>query len=243
MRLAAHQPVYLPGLIVLSKIALADVFVAIGHVQYEKSSWQSRNRVRSGSGITYLSVPVRQAGRLQGSINETEIIGDRWRQKHLKTIYFAYRRRPYFDQYFPVLERLLSMTWRYLGELNMTLLRQLLDWYEVGTPIIDSRDLGISGQKTDLLISICRTAGADAYISSPGERSYVEPEQMRAAGICHGWQAFRHPAYPQGDDFVEHLSAIDLLFNVGSEAGAMLRSAGKFEPSTTAKLADSEHRA
>ncbi|MBL4544831.1 MAG: WbqC family protein [Oceanicaulis sp.] len=46
--MSAHQPVYLPGLILFHKIALSDVFVLLPDVQFQRHSWQQRNRVRNG---------------------------------------------------------------------------------------------------------------------------------------------------------------------------------------------------
>ena len=47
MILSAHQPVYLPGIILFGKIAISDVFMFLGHVQFSRTSWQTRNRVRN----------------------------------------------------------------------------------------------------------------------------------------------------------------------------------------------------
>ena len=53
--LSAHQPVYLPGLILFHKIALSDVFVLLPDVQFQRHSWQQRNRVRNGKDAIFLS--------------------------------------------------------------------------------------------------------------------------------------------------------------------------------------------
>ena len=62
MRLAIHQPQYMPWLGYLAKWAAADLFVFLDTVQYEKNGWQNRNRIKTRDGVRWLTVPV-QIGR------------------------------------------------------------------------------------------------------------------------------------------------------------------------------------
>lgn len=43
MRVALHQPHYLPWLGLVDKIDRSDLFVVLDHVQYERKGWQNRN--------------------------------------------------------------------------------------------------------------------------------------------------------------------------------------------------------
>ena len=63
MILSGHQPVYLPGIILFSKMALSDQFMYVGHVQFSPKSWQQRNRIALNGQEHVLSVPVRKADR------------------------------------------------------------------------------------------------------------------------------------------------------------------------------------
>ncbi|MBI3637246.1 MAG: WbqC family protein, partial [Candidatus Rokubacteria bacterium] len=47
MKVAIHQPHYLPWLGYLAKWAAADVFIVLDTVQYEKNGWQNRNRIKT----------------------------------------------------------------------------------------------------------------------------------------------------------------------------------------------------
>ena len=58
MKVAIHQPHYLPWLGYLAKWAEADVFVLLDTVQYEKNGWQNRNRIKTREGPSWLTVPV-----------------------------------------------------------------------------------------------------------------------------------------------------------------------------------------
>src|SRR5438270_6244210 len=161
--LSGHQPVYLPGIILFNKIALSDLFMFVGHCQYVKKSWHSRNRIRVEDRELWLSVPVETAGRFDQSINETRVVNDVWRRKHLGSIRQAYGSTSYFETYYPELERTLLLMHSSLSELNISLITMILRWLRITTPILDSRNFDIQHSKTDMLISMCHATGADRY--------------------------------------------------------------------------------
>ncbi len=59
MKIAIHQPHYLPWLGYFAKWAAADLFVFLDTVQFEKNGWQNRNRIKTRDGARWLTVPVR----------------------------------------------------------------------------------------------------------------------------------------------------------------------------------------
>ena len=68
---AIHQPEYLPWLGFFKKMMNSKLFILLDDVQFEKKSWQSRNRIRTVNGTTFLSVPVN--AHLDSKINEVKI--------------------------------------------------------------------------------------------------------------------------------------------------------------------------
>ena len=229
MIISAHQPVYLPGIILFNKIALSDAIVLIGHVQMERTSWQTRNRIRDNGTDKemFLSVPIRKKGRFGQSINDTEIADQFWQKKHLKSIYFTYKNRPFFDAYFERLKDLLEREWTHIADLNVALMRAVMDWLGLGARVLDSRGLSPEGEKTDMLVSLCRSIGAAGYVSNVGAQGYVEEVAFERAGIKHYWQDFGHPVYDQGAVFMPNLSIIDLLFNAGPESADIVQRCGR----------------
>lgn len=226
--LSTHQPVYLPSVMLFNKIALSDVFVFLSHVQFEGRSWQQRNRIRNGNEGIYLTVPVSKKGNRFQAIADTRIATDSdWRAKHLRGIRFAYQERPYFERYFPELEAMLSRDWHSLCDLNIALTQLILGWLEIGTTLLDSRDLHPEGKSNAMLVSLCREVGADRYVSNVGSRSYIDEALFSAAGVQHCWQDFRFPVYDQGAPFIDRLSVIDLLFNAGPAARSLVLEAGR----------------
>ena len=71
MRVAIHQPQYLPWLGYLAKWAAADLFIVLDVVQYEKNGWQNRNRIKTPEGPRWLTVPVK--ARLGTAIHDVTV--------------------------------------------------------------------------------------------------------------------------------------------------------------------------
>lgn len=225
--LSAHQPVYLPGLILFHKIALSDVFVLLPDVQFQRHSWQQRNRVRNGKDAIFLSVPVKKSGDLHRTIRQTEIANEPWRKKHLTTLKQVYGKRPHFDAYFPAIEALIEADHANLSDLNCSLIRHFCQVLELEAQVIDSAELDHEGESQDRLISLCHAAGADAYISNVGAASYVDEAGFSATGVTHYWQAFTPPEYSQGKAFLPNLSIVDALFNLGPDTAQLVRGCGE----------------
>ena len=228
MLISVHQPVYLPGIIFFNKVALSEVVVFIGNVQLEKSSWQTRNQIRDGgsNNAQYLSVPIRSKGNYGQTIDQTKINGTHWVKKHLRSIFLTYKNRPYFDEYYNLIEILLTRKWENLSELNIAIIAELMGLLGISTKIIDAADLSLAGSGTERLVSICKELNANGYISNKGAAEYLEESLFFDAGVSHYWQKFEHPVYTQGLEFMSNLSVIDILFNLGPGAGPLVRDCG-----------------
>ncbi len=226
MILCAHQPVYLPSLHLMNKIALSDCLVLLGHCQFVKQSWHHRNQIRAGKDSICLTIPILQRKKFGQSLIEAQTAGDHWKRKHLKSIHEGYGKRPYFQDYYPDIERIILAPHDSLAALNNALLLQFMNWCDLSPKVVHSEDHDIQGHKTDMLINLCHLTGADHYISNEGSRAYLDEGLFRQNDIQHHWQDFTHPIYDQGRDFIPNLSIIDALFNVGPDCAALVRSAG-----------------
>ena len=227
--LSGHQPVYLPGILLFNKIALSDIFMFVGHCQYVKKSWHARNRIRLGERELWLTIPVKTSGRFEQAINDTFMVNEVWKRKHLGSIRQAYQKAPFFQGYYPELEDKLLGHSGSLGDLNIGIITMISRWLKIGTRVVDSRDYDIRGAKTDMLVSMCQAVGADHYLSNEGSRDYVDEELMAEVGVQHCWQIFEHPTYRQPGRFIPNMSVIDLLFNMGPDASRLVADCGRVE--------------
>ena len=131
--LTIHQPNYwaYPGLI--GKIMRSDKFLFLTKVQFDKSSWQNRNRIRIKEGWKYLTVPVENKGKEGQLISDVKISNvNNWRNQHLNAIKFAYQKAPYYEKYFPFIKDLYSEKWENLSDLDIYI--SLAEQYEASKP-------------------------------------------------------------------------------------------------------------
>ena len=109
MKIAISQPTYLPWIGYFDLIDQVDVFVLLDDVQFEKRSWQQRNRIKTPLGLQWLTVPVISRGRREQLINQVEIETPQFSRDHCRAVEHNYRRAQFFEHYFNELSSQLSL--------------------------------------------------------------------------------------------------------------------------------------
>lgn len=228
MKIAISQPAYLPWLGYFDLIDQVDTFVLLDSVQFEKQSWQQRNRIKTPSGLQWLTVPVIFRGRLGQRIQDVEIRDRDFCRVHLRAIELNYRRAPFFAQFWDQVSGILSsFCGSQLAELNQTLIEWFCRRLDIHTKMVRSSELQQTGKRSELLVSICQHLHAGEYVSPLGSAAYLlgDLAQFRKAGIDVFFQHYEHPEYNQlFPPFQSHASVLDLIFNAGENAPAILRA-------------------
>ncbi|UII30194.1 WbqC family protein [Fulvivirga ulvae] len=227
MIISVMQPTYLPWMGYFALIDCSDKFVIYDDVQFEKQSWQQRNRIKTNQGVQMLTIPVSKsvsASRLIYDIMINE--NGKWRKKHLKSIEQSYRSSAYFQEVFPVLESCYLHDTDSLSEFNSHIIMELCGYLGIDKKIVFSSSFRCQGVKVDKLINIVKYLGADEYLSPIGSFEYINENNLfEKEKISLHYQNFRHPRYNQlHGEFISHMSIIDLLFNEGKNSLQILRS-------------------
>lgn len=223
------QPTYLPWLGYFELMDRSDLFIFLDTVQFEKCSWQKRNKIKTASGETWLTIPVKRQG-LHLKLKEIEIDNaTNFQKKHLKTIEYAYKKALHYDQYMPALEKILQKKYQYLTAFTVELCVWLKTMLGIKTEVMCSSDLTCLGSKVDLIVSLCKQVGAHRYYSPKGAACYIgEETTFSDRGIILEYQHYEPIAYQQlHGDFIPYLSVIDLLMNEGSNSLNIIRSGRK----------------
>ncbi len=226
---AIAQPTFLPWSGWFDLAEQVDLLILLDDVAFSKQSWQQRNRIRTAEGLSYLSVPVHTAGKLGQRIRDTEIAGNRFVQKTLRTIAQNYGRAEYFGRYYPALCEVLekSVATQSLCGLNYGLIDWLALQLGIATPSVRSSELAVGGTRGSHVAQLCERVGAQTYISPAGAEGYLmeDKSEFDRRSITVELQVYEHPVYRQCfQPFVPYASALDLLLNEGEGAGSILRS-------------------
>lgn len=218
MLVAIHQPEHLPWIGFFEKMLRADLFVLLDDVQFSKGDFQNRNRVKGAGGAQWLTVPV--AHRFPQRINEVLVTGSNWQAKHWKTLRSCYARAAHFETFAPLFEDFYRRSWTKLADLNVAAIELVARSLGIEKKWIMASELKVSGQKSELVLEICKTLGASGYYSGRTGSTYLNKDEFRRAHIEIIVQNFNHPVYEQlfmrERGFVPNLSALDLLFNCGA---------------------------
>ena len=239
MRIAIHQPQYLPWLGYLDKLDSAEVFVFLDTVQFKKHEWQNRNRIRTKDGWQWLTVPI--IDRFPERIDRVEINARTdWQRKHCQALRLHYGKAPYWEPLGPGLLGLLEKPWTRLAELNVSVTELICRQLAIQTRCLLASQHAAREEPTDRLIDLCRAVGGTTYLAGEAGPAYMDLGRFAQAGIGVEVQTYRHPQYLQRyAPFVSHLSVVDLLFNCGPESLAILRSGREWE-STDISRRDAE---
>lgn len=223
-RVVVLQPSYLPWLGYFEQMARADQFVFLDNVQFTRRDWRNRNKIRTGEGWAWLTIPVEQKNRYTQSLKETRIDNSvNWNKKHREAIRLNYSRTPFFETYYPWFESVYGRQWVFLLDLCYETTEYLMKVLGITTPISKASDLAAMGGKADLILNLCREKKATHYLTGGLARDYLSAEDFRREGIELEYQEYDHPEYPQRyPGFVPNLSVIDLLFNVGDKSRDVL---------------------
>ncbi len=227
MILTAHQPVYLPWLGLFHKIALADFFISLDHVQFLKQDWNNRNKIKARDKIEWLTVPVHRHGYMDKPLTDIEIDNQQpWQKNHWQLIRRNYERAPFYKQYEYFFEEVYKgKKWDTLVELNIFMLNWFLDELKISTKIQSSSALNLEKKKSQLIEEICLKCNANTYIFGEMGKNYADVSAFEVAGINIIFQEYIHPVYPQlYGTFTSNLGILDLLFNCGNESKDILMS-------------------
>lgn len=225
-KVAISQSNYIPWKGYFDFINEVDEFILYDEVQYTKRDWRNRNRIKTPHGLYWLTIPV-SASR-SDSINEVEIADEDWNEKHWSTLRHMYNKAQYFNSYADEIRALYKeANQKKLSEINHHFLIGINNLLGIKTPFSWSTDYNSRGDKSERLLSICKQANADVYVSGPKAKDYLETEIFEEEGISVEWMSYDgYKEYPQvyGENFEHSVSVIDLIFNTGPEAVNYMKS-------------------
>jgi len=225
------QPTFLPWSGWFDLADQADLLIVLDDVAFSKQSWQQRNRIRTNTpeGLSFLTVPVRSAGRMGQPILDTALADTVFVDKLLRTISGNYSRAPYFARYYPELCDVMraSAATGKLVDLNTGLIAWLCRQLDVATPQVRASELGVEGKRGEYVARLCEHVEATRYLSPAGAEEYLLEDRgaFDARGIDVVLHVYAHPEYRQCfKPFVPYASALDLLLNEGDAAAGIMRA-------------------
>jgi hypothetical protein len=172
---------------------------------YHKQTYRNRCRIVAANGLLDLVIPVVKNSGTKTIVKDVKIdYSTRWQVNHWRSLFSAYNSSPFFEFYSAFLEPFYRKKWNYLIDFNQELMGQLLEILQINVNIV----LTGSYEKE--------------YLQSIDLRDAISPKkELTINGRKPEFIPYTQ-TFSEKFEFVPDLSIVDLLFNCGPEAEALL---------------------
>jgi len=214
VKLAIMQPYFFPYIGYWQLINAVDVFVIFDDVNYIKKGYINRNSILLNGQEQRITLELIGASQNK-LINQIEIGSNS--SKILKTIEMSYKKAPYFDNVFPIIENLFDQDEKNLAKFVGHSLKMLSGFLGINTKFIFSSDVqkdnSLKGQ--DKILNIATKLKAKNYINSIGGLDLYDKDIFKENNINLRFLTPSTTGYKQfNKEFISHLSIIDVaMFN------------------------------
>jgi hypothetical protein len=228
MKVGIMQPYFFPYIGYWQLINAVDKYVIYDDVNFIKRGWINRNNILMNGEAKLINIQMHKASQNK-LINEVEVSGnDIFNNKLLKTIEHCYKKAPFYEDVFPVIESVINQEEKNLAKFLEFSIGQVCEYLSINTNILISSDIEKNNElrAQEKVIEICKILGADVYINAIGGQDLYSSEDFSSHGIKLKFLKTGEIRYPQFDnEFVPNLSIIDLMmFNSKNAITDMLNN-------------------
>ena len=226
MKIAIMQPYFFPYIGYFQLINAVDKFIIYDDVNYINKGWINRNNILVNNSPNLIQVPLIAASQNRLIKDILLVDENKWKDKLLKTIYFNYKKAPFFDQIFSLIEEVLLSECRSISDLNYFTILKICSYLNIETELIRSSSIyencDLKGENR--ILDICLKEKADVYINPIGGQLLYDKIKFQEKGIVLNFINSKESPYNQNSDkFINYLSIIDtMMFSSSNEIKANL---------------------
>ncbi len=224
MYVGIMQPYFFPYIGYFQLIKSVDKFIFYDDVNYINGGWINRNRIMINGQVHYFTLHLHEAS--QNRLINSILIEDN-RLKLKRSIELSYKKAPYFSNFWPVVDSVLSFESQNASDLIIQSVISVCDYLGIDTvfersSIAYSQTKGMG--KAERLISICQQNNATTYINAIGGMTIYDKDYFLSHNLCLNFLQSDSIIYKNGAaEFTPFLSIIDLLmWNSRDEAVNLL---------------------
>jgi hypothetical protein len=220
MKAAIMQPYIFPYIGYFQLINTVDKFVFLDDVNFINKGWINRNFIQNKGDKILFTIPLKGA-------SQNELIKDipvseegNWRKKLLATIALSYKKAPYYEERFTLIESIINTQNVTIADYAKNSIMQISAALKLKAEFIRSSSIFEkinSGE--DRILDICVKLGATTYINPQGGTELYNKEKFNQKSIALNFLFSGQVNYNQNHakDFVPHLSIIDVLMYNNNE--------------------------
>lgn len=193
---------YLPPIQYYSKIYRAEQTIIETDDNYQKQSYRNRCTIAAANGPLSLSIPIDKPKGEKYKIKDVRIADHgNWQHFHWNAIISSYNSSPFFEYYEDYFAPFYEKRTTFLLDLNNELHKLICRLLEIDTPLSYTQEY---------------IKNTDATMTDWREKIHPKKDWKKMDN-----DFVAKPYYQVFDDkypFIENLSIIDLLFNMGNES-------------------------
>jgi len=215
MSIAIMQPYVFPYVGYFQLIHASGTFVFYDDVNYINKGWINRNRILLNNKDQLFTIPCKEASQNK-LIKDVEVLQDpKSINKILLTIQPAYKKAPFYNKVFPLIEEILTLSdGLTISQMAISCVKNICNYLGMNRQFIISSEKYTNQElkKADRLIDICHIEGISDYINAAGGKEIYTKEYFNAGNVNLSFLIPKRCEYIQfGATFVPWLSILDIL--------------------------------
>ncbi len=228
------QAYFFPYIGYFQLINASEVFVIYENVSFRKGSWVTRNRILDKGKNKPIYINLSVSKKSIGDIVSTVSLAQKKERVEAvdNLIYFNYKKAPFFDDVYPVLQNLLYCDEQNLHSYNAKLTEGICELLSIKTKIISDNSNCIqieneleekaleSGNNvmTQRVIELCKYYGGNHYLNPIGGVELYSRKDFKNSNLKISFVKSDPIVYNQFESpFIPSLSVIDVLMHAGIE--------------------------
>ncbi len=217
MKTAIMQPYFFPYLGYFQMFNAVDKFVLLDDVNFIMRGYINRNSILLNGKAHKFSIPLEKPSQNK-LINETKLnFSLKDKENFLKTIQLAYKKAPFYNDFYPILESIVLHEDNDLTKYIKISFEKVKEYLNLNTEILVSSEIqkDNSLKAQDRIIEINKQLNTSTYINAIGGQELYNKEDFKAVAIELKFIKMKPVEYKQfKNEFVPNLSMIDvLMFN------------------------------
>lgn len=189
-------PAYLPNINYMAWMVSQTQVAFVTHNIYQKQTYRNRTEIYGANGKLKLTIPIVHAKNQGRQIDENVAIHyeNGWQKDHWKSLEAAYRSSPFFEYYEDDFYPYYHQNFEKLMDFNIVLIEKILSLLDAEVNIL--RMVKVEKEFSDLIIA----------------KKKVKKDNPHY-----------HQVFQSKHGFINNLSILDLIFNLGPQSLEYLR--------------------
>jgi hypothetical protein len=222
---AISQPYYFPWLGACEIYSLADTYVFLDDVNFQKQGLNNRIRIKSSEGLKWMTVQLTKSSRNM-HINMTSTFDfQETKRNHLSLFSKCYESSPFVEEALDVLRTGLEVNGEVLSDVAINSEKALFGFFKalVEKEIVLSSKLNRRLKGSQGVLEIVQLLKGNVYLTAHGAANYLDHEDFERNGIEVRYMNYGLIEYPQQfGQFTPYVSGLDAIANVGQDAKTLL---------------------